>query len=513
MLTCRQSAPLDPDERVGPVHHVALRVESVERSVAFYSGLLGLRERRRLDDGAGGLRSAWLQAGPALVMLERRLRGAGPDAGSGHLLALRVSELAAWEARLAAAGVAVEDRTEHSLYVRDPDGHRVGLSAFPLAELLPDEAAGNAERAQALRAASQAVSASLSLRDVLAAILRELENVVPFDTASVQELRDGRMVVVGGRGIDLDEFLGHGFDALGGGVPNSDVLRRRAPVIVGDILGPHGYPDFPHPAHAASGVRSWLGVPLLFGSDCIGMITLDKREPGFYDESHARAALDFAAQAAIALQHARLYERSQHELQERRRAEAGLREANRRLEAQLAEIEELQGRLQDQAVRDALTGLFNRRYLGETLERELARSTREGRPLSLVLLDVDRFKALNDAHGHAAGDQVLQALGRLLAEQSRQGDVACRHGGDEFVVLLPGAPADAARARAELWREAFAALRLPFAGGPLSATLSLGVAGFPAHAGGADELLRRADAALYEAKRRGRNVVVVSSGD
>jgi catechol 2,3-dioxygenase-like lactoylglutathione lyase family enzyme len=112
------------------VHHVALRVADLERSLAFYSGLLGLRERRRFEDQGGPLRSAWLQAGPVVLMLEVRLRGAGPDWGSGHLLALSVSDLPAWEARLAAAGVAVEDRTEHTLYVRDPDGHRVGLSDF-----------------------------------------------------------------------------------------------------------------------------------------------------------------------------------------------------------------------------------------------------------------------------------------------------------------------------------------------------------------------------------------------
>ena len=122
--------PLAPADPAGSVHHVALRVADVERSLGFYSGLLGLRERRRFQETGGSLRSAWLEAGPVVLMLEGRLRGVGPDSGSGHLLALAVSDLPAWEARLAAAGVAVEDRTEHTLYVRDPDGHRVGLSDF-----------------------------------------------------------------------------------------------------------------------------------------------------------------------------------------------------------------------------------------------------------------------------------------------------------------------------------------------------------------------------------------------
>jgi catechol 2,3-dioxygenase-like lactoylglutathione lyase family enzyme len=110
------------------IHHVALRVADCERSASFYGGLLGLRELRR--DGA---RAIWLRAGRAILMLERSLRGQGPALGSGHLLALAVDDLAGWERRLAEAGVAAEDRTEHTLYVRDPDGHRVGLTVHPTA--------------------------------------------------------------------------------------------------------------------------------------------------------------------------------------------------------------------------------------------------------------------------------------------------------------------------------------------------------------------------------------------
>jgi diguanylate cyclase (GGDEF)-like protein len=507
-----------PDDAAGSVHHVALRVADVGRSLAFYGGLLGLRELRTFLEADGSLRSAWLEAGPVVLMLEGRLRGVGPEAGSGHLLALAISDLPAWRSRLAEAGVAVEDRTEHTLYVRDPDGHRVGLSDFALtagaspdtARLLESERAAR-EQAQALRAATQALSATLSLQHVLAAILTELDNVVPYDTASVQQLQGDKSVIIGGRGIDLDTFLGFGFDAVRGGVPNSDVLRNRVPVIVADILGPHGYPNFPHKDHAGSGVRSWMGVPLLFGSQCIGMITLDKREPDFYTDTHAQAALAFAAQAAIAIENARLYERSQHELSERRRAEEGLRDANRRLRNHLAEIEELQARLEEQAIRDPLTGLFNRRYLTETLARELARGEREGRSLGVVLLDVDHFKALNDAFGHEAGDTMLRTLGSFLAEQTRHGDIACRYGGEEFVVVLPGASAESALARAEAWRSALQEMRASCQGHELKVTVSIGVATFPAHAKTAGDLLRLADAAMYEAKHQGRNRVVLSS--
>ena len=111
------------------IHHLALRVSDCERAAAFYSGLLGLPELRRFEDG-GRPRSIWLRAGEAVIMLELRLRGSGPDAGSGHLLALAVDNLHEWESRLAAAGVAIDDRTAHTIYVRDPDGHRVGLTVY-----------------------------------------------------------------------------------------------------------------------------------------------------------------------------------------------------------------------------------------------------------------------------------------------------------------------------------------------------------------------------------------------
>lgn len=111
------------------IHHLALRVSDCERAAAFYSGLLRLPELRRFEDG-GRLRSIWLRAGEAVIMLELGLRGRGPEAGSGHVLALSVEGLQEWESRLAAAGVAIDDRTAHTLFVRDPDGHRVGLTVY-----------------------------------------------------------------------------------------------------------------------------------------------------------------------------------------------------------------------------------------------------------------------------------------------------------------------------------------------------------------------------------------------
>ena len=111
------------------VHHLALRVSDCERAAAFYTGVLGLPELRRFQD-ADRVRSIWLRAGDVVLMLERALRGRGPEEGSSHLLALGVDGLADWEARLTAAGVPIDDRTAYTLYVRDPDGHRVGLTVY-----------------------------------------------------------------------------------------------------------------------------------------------------------------------------------------------------------------------------------------------------------------------------------------------------------------------------------------------------------------------------------------------
>lgn len=112
------------------IHHLALRVKDVERARAFYSDLLGLDELRRFEEDTGALLSVWLAAGPTVLMLERQLKGPGPETGSGHVLALAVDSLHEWEERLRAAGVAVVDRTAYTLYLRDPDGHRVGLSVY-----------------------------------------------------------------------------------------------------------------------------------------------------------------------------------------------------------------------------------------------------------------------------------------------------------------------------------------------------------------------------------------------
>jgi len=183
--------------------------------------------------------------------------------------------------------------------------------------------------------------------------------------------------------------------------------------------------------------------------------------------------------------------------------------SNARLREQFEEIRVLQDQLREQAVRDPLTGLYNRRHLDATLAAEIARCGAQGLPLSLLMIDIDHFKRINDTHGHAAGDAMLQALAQLLQRHVRVQDLACRHGGEEFVLLLPDTPLAVARERAEALRQAFASLQVRHDPEVLSATLSCGVAAFPQHAGQPRALTARADDALYAAKLQGRNRVVV----
>lgn len=205
------------------------------------------------------------------------------------------------------------------------------------------------------------------------------------------------------------------------------------------------------------------------------------------------------------------YAAIKHDISERKKMETALTEANRSLQERIAEIEELQTRLKEQVIRDPLTGLHNRRFFDESLSGELARARREVYPVSLLMIDIDHFKQVNDTYGHPAGDEVLKALSNLLRASCREGDVACRYGGEEFVMLLPRARLEDAHERAEQWRAAFAALVVRYGEFEIRETLSVGIAAFPRDAENGDTLLARADAALYAAKQTGRNRCLVAT--
>ena len=187
-----------------------------------------------------------------------------------------------------------------------------------------------------------------------------------------------------------------------------------------------------------------------------------------------------------------------------------LRSTREELKRRIAEIDALQVQLREQANRDPLTGLYNRRYLQSTMEREMARSTRVEAPLCVMLLDLDLFKSINDRYGHLAGDEVILSMAKMLSSESRQDDVPCRYGGEEFMLLMPKMTLETAQQRAEEWRRRFATMTIAVGGGKhIGTTVSIGIAEFPTHGRTAQSLIECADQALYQAKSAGRDRVVL----
>jgi diguanylate cyclase (GGDEF)-like protein len=164
-----------------------------------------------------------------------------------------------------------------------------------------------------------------------------------------------------------------------------------------------------------------------------------------------------------------------------------------------------------QAMRDPLTGLYNRRQLEESLHREVLRARRLGGPVGVMAIDVDHFKRVNDTLGHEVGDGALRGVAEVLASCVREEDIACRAGGEEFVIILPGTGKTALRSRAEAVRKTIEQASIPAGDGKLKLTVSIGLASFPSFGDTGQSVLRVADVALYKAKAAGRNRVIMGS--
>jgi diguanylate cyclase (GGDEF)-like protein/PAS domain S-box-containing protein len=188
------------------------------------------------------------------------------------------------------------------------------------------------------------------------------------------------------------------------------------------------------------------------------------------------------------------------DITERKRKDDELKEAYANLQIQLNEIEDLHEQLKAESIRDRLTGLYNRKYMEETLEGEISRAIRTGSALSLVMIDVDKFKTVNDTFGHQSGDNLLRTLGSFLIQHTRSGDIACRYGGDEIVIVMPDASLEDAYQRADQWRKTFSEMIFTFNDTNYYTSLSLGVASFPSQVASSFDLMSAADKALYVAK-------------
>lgn len=192
------------------------------------------------------------------------------------------------------------------------------------------------------------------------------------------------------------------------------------------------------------------------------------------------------------------------DITERKQMESDLKEANEAYKT-------LHNTLREQATRDSLTGLYNRRYLNENIEREFARAKRDNYPICVMIMDIDLFKQINDTHGHIFGDEALKVLGALITANIRAGDIAFRYGGDEFIVVMPGAEIETATQRMEMLRQTFSTTSIHNDKKEIKATISVGISMFPEHGTNDSEILRSADTALYQAKQAGRNCIRIGS--
>jgi diguanylate cyclase (GGDEF)-like protein len=218
--------------------------------------------------------------------------------------------------------------------------------------------------------------------------------------------------------------------------------------------------------------RPVAAVPVIFHERTMGVLMVTSDEPErVWQDNEVMLMMTVADQMAVAVNHARLFQQMQRE-----------------------------------ALTDGLTGCFNRRFFEIQLERDLHLATRMRQPVSLILLDVDHFKSVNDTYGHRAGDEVLRLLACELREEVQGVDTAARYGGEEFAIILPQAGPEGALAVAERVRVRIEKMEIPVVG---SVTVSLGIATFPLHASSRELLVAAADRALYQAKRTGRNRVCV----
>lgn len=303
---------------------------------------------------------------------------------------------------------------------------------------------------------------------------------------------------------DLCQLLEElGYTIVGSAATAEDAVRKamsqRPELVLMDIrlAGPVDG------IQAATEIRERLGLPVIFLTANTDSRTVDRAiqsNPGGY------LAKPFNARTLLATIELTLRRhREEHSRQQQHRAQV------EELNAENAKLEDLAEKFRQESTIDVLTGLHNRRHLDIVMRRELSRARREHQSLGVIMLDIDRFKAFNDRYGHLAADEVLKAVSNFLKSRLRSYDVACRYGGEEIVILAPGAGPTESLALAEHLRQGIAELRVDYSGKRLeSVTASFGIATFPAHGVELEPLLLAADAALYSSKSGGRNRVSIA---
>jgi diguanylate cyclase (GGDEF)-like protein len=332
------------------------------------------------------------------------------------------------------------------------------------------------EMAEKLRTAGEEINKSLDFEALLETILVQLERIIPYDGANIFIIEGDKAVMR--KHIGYERFGKHVPALMDHFVMNLEdiqmyqaILKTHHPVVVSDTLAD---PRWLRMDVDMKQIRSWCGLPLMVQDQVYGVLGLDKLQSGFYTEKDIEFLQIYAGQAALAMENARLF-------------------------SELSQMARL----------DALTGVYNRRAFFERAQEELQRSCRYGSEVSVIMLDIDRFKRTNDTYGHPVGDQVLQAVARRCRESLREVDLFGRYGGEEFVALLPQTGREQAAVTAGRLRHEIANTDILTDAGPVHTTISLGVTAFNRNCEILEELLERADQALYRSKRNGRDRVSV----
>lgn len=401
-----------------------------------------------------------------------------------------------------------------NILLRDANGKVIGSASIG-EDITERRQAQQAERAQRLFAealydTATAITSTLEFDEVLNRILENLDSAVETTSANISLIEGNNVRFVRAKGYENY------------GISNNDVLKlnfslkkminmktmyeSKEPLCIPNT---EKYPDWIR-TETSDFIKSYIGAPIVVKNKVVGFISIDSNIPDFFNNKQAERLQAFSAQAAIAIENTRLYTNSQHELEERKRAQARLKRANKKLQAQLEKIEALQTKLKEQSIRDALTGLFNRRYLEEILPVKIDECRSKNLPLSLMMVDIDHFKVVNDNYGHQAGDEILQYLGKLFQQQLSPQAIACRYGGEEFAIVLPGIDLPTAKQYAEKLRLTFKQYRHKTEKAEIQSTVSIGLAYMPKHGNTGHGLLTAADNALYKSKYGGRNCITVA---
>jgi len=346
----------------------------------------------------------------------------------------------------------------------------------------------------ALALVAQQVNTGLTLDEVCGSVYESLRSLIPYDRIGVSFLEDGGRVVRAhwARAEDGPIRLDRGYSARLQGSSLERIVATGEARILDDLeayLAEHPTSESTR-LLVEEGIRSSLTCPLTAMGMRVGFIFFSSRRKHAYRDEHRATFHHVAVQLSLAIEKSRLYE--------------SLLAANRELEHARSELEY-------RAAHDPLTAIWNRGAIVDLLSREVARSRRESRPLSVLLIDVDHFKVVNDAHGHAVGDVVLREVADRLEAGLRSAEVVGRYGGDEFMIVLYPCGARDAGIVAERLRRQVASRPVRTQAGPIAATISLGVAVADGQLA-RNQIVEAADEALYRAKQSGRNRFALAPG-